>query len=649
MTATSKPFQTEVQQLLDIVIHSLYSHKDIFLRELISNASDAIDRARFESLSNNAILEDDHEWKIKLIPDKDNKTLTIQDNGIGMSAQEVEKNIGTIASSGTRNFLAQMKEQKTAAAPELIGQFGVGFYAAFMVADRVTLTTRPAGAPDAATKWESTGSGTYTIETVSKQKRGTSITLHLKEDMEEYLEEWKLRKIVKTYSDFVEHPITMDIRREEVSRDENGKAIEGAEKRVTLEEETLNSRKAIWSRPKNEVSDEEYTEFYHHVSHDFQDPAEVIHWNVEGNTEFRALLYLPPRAMSDLFMPETRKHGVHLYIRRVFITNDCEALVPHYLRFLRGVVDSADLPLNISREMFQDDRTIRVIRNNITKKILDTLSSMKERNREKYTEFWTQFGGVLKEGIHLDTANREKLTELLLFETSNSEPGQLVSLHEYVEAMPAQQKEIYYLTGDSRAALENSPHLEALKSRNYDVLFMSDPIDEWVVQSLPTYKEKALKSIAKGEMKLDSEEEGKKREQERQENEKEYKDLLGAIKEALGDKVKAVKLSDRLTDSACCLVADEFSMGVHMEKILKAMHQDLPPARRILEVNPKHPLLQAMSNLHSQNAKHAKLAEYTELLYDQALLTAGLPVEDPLRFTHRISELMASQAGSLSS
>ena len=644
MPARRKKFKTEVQQLLDIVIHSLYSNRDIFLRELISNASDAIDLARFQSLSDESILEDDPDWKIKLVPDKESRTLIVSDNGIGMTREEVEKNIGTIARSGTRQFLEAMQQKKQAASPELIGQFGVGFYSAFMVADKVTVLTRPAGSKDGATRWASTGSGSYTVEDATKETRGTEIVLHLKEDAEEYLEEWKLRKIVKQYSDFVEYPITMDVSREETPRDAEGNEIADAEKKVTVTEETLNSRKALWTRPRNEISEDDYHEFYKHISHDFTDPLETIHWQVEGTTEFRALLYMPQHTLPEMTMPENRHRGVHLYIRRVYITDNCEALLPQYLRFLRGVVDSSDLPLNISREMLQEERLVRVIRNNLIKKTLDTLAEMKDNDREKYVTFWNQFGTILKEGIHFDFANREKIQELLLFESSKTSPGEYTTLSEYVERMPESQKEIYYITGESRQAVERSPFLEALRSRDLEVLFLTDPIDEWVVPGLMSYQEKPLRSIAKGEIELDSAEEQKEREEQREKAQAEYKDLVEFIKNELGDKVKDVKLSTRLTESACCLVSDEAGMGVHMEKILKAMQQELPAQKRILELNPQHVLLDRMHKLLGKPGQQERLQGYVSLLYDQALLTAGLPVEDPLRFTQRMSDLMAEEA-----
>ncbi len=646
MKPKRRKFKTEVQKLLDLVIHSLYSNRDIFLRELISNSSDAIDRARFDSLSDESVLEDDPDWKIKIHVDKDAGTVTVSDNGIGMGPDEVEKNIGTIANSGTRQFLEQLQEAKELS-PELIGQFGVGFYSSFMVADHVTVITRRAGDRDTGTRWESKGAGSYTVEAVTKETRGTDVILHLTEGMEEYLEEWKIRKVVKQFSDFVEHPVTMDIQREETPRDEDGKEIPGAETKVTIEEETLNSQKAIWQRPHSEITDEEYNEFYKHISHDFQDPLKVMHWNVEGVSEFRSLLFIPQRAPWDMFAPDGKHRGIQLYVRRVFITDNCEALLPQYLRFLRGVVDSSDLPLNISREMLQEDRQIRVIRKNVIKKVLDTLADLRDKNREGYEEFWQQFGAILKEGIHLDIENREKLNELLLFQSSKTEPGAYLTLGEYVERMPESQKEIYFLSGESRQVLDNSPHLEAFKSRDYEVLFMTDGIDEWVVQSLTTYKDKPLKSVEKGDLDLGASDDDDTTEEDRKQAAEAHKDLLEKMKSALGERVKEVRLSQRLTDSACCLVSDDYAMGVHMEKILKAMHQDVPPARRILELNPKHEVVQTMQALLVQDADHPRLEQYAELLFDQALLTASLPIDDPLMFARRVSELMAVEGKSL--
>jgi molecular chaperone HtpG len=632
MTMKRRKFKTEVQHLLNLVIHSLYTNKDIFLRELISNASDAIDRARFEALSDKAILEDDPEWAIHISFDKAARTLTVADNGIGMSADEVERNIGTIASSGTRFFLEQLEKSKAAMPPELIGQFGVGFYSVFMVADKVTLETRRAGDETTGVRWESSGSGSYGVEQIAKHKRGTSITLHLKEGMDEYLDEWKIRGIVKKYSDFVEHPVILDLPPTEDEKEPKS--------------ETLNSRKAIWARPRNEITEDEYNEFYKHVAHDFQEPLDVMHWNVEGTTEFRALLYLPQKAPFDFMMPENHNRGIHLYVKRVFITDNCEALTPQYLRFLRGVVDSSDLPLNVSRETLQEERVIRLIRNNVVKKVLDTLADMQEKKREKYESFWAEFGRMLKEGIHLDYANRDRLAEIALFESTKTEPGKFTSLAEYMERMPETQKEIYCVTGESRATLESSPLLEAFRKRDLEVLLMTDPIDEWVLQSLSTFREKPLKSVAAGNIDLEGEgEEAAKAK--REETQKEFEQLTAFLKDNLKEKVKDIRISQRLTDSACCLVSDETDMGMHMEKILKSVHKDMPATKRILEVNPGHPLIVNMNRMVKDTGTHMKLGEYAQLLYDQALLTAGIPVENPVNFARRVSTLMAAESTEL--
>ena len=647
MAKVTKHFQTEVQQLLDLVIHSLYSNRDIFLRELISNASDAIDKARFESHTNPAVLENDPDWKIKLIPDKDAGTLTIRDNGIGMSMEEVESNIGTIAKSGTRAFLENLKGQNIKDHPEMIGQFGVGFYASFMAADKVTLVTRRAGERTAATRWESVGDGSYTIEECSKETRGTDVTLHLKEDMREYLDEWRIRSIVKKYSDYVQYPVTMDITREELPQGIDGKPIEGAEKIKKVEEETLNSMKAIWTRPKSEITEDEYNEFYKHISHDFNNPLRTIHYAAEGTSEFKALLYIPEQKQFDLFLHDPHRKGVHLYVKRVFITDRCENLLPEYLRFVKGVVDSSDLPLNVSREILQEDVQIKRIQKNLVGKVLGTLAEMKEKTPEDYLKFYGEFGAVLKEGIHFDHANKEKLQELLLYQSSKTEPGKYVSLKEYVERMPSAQKEIYYITGTDRSAVENSPHLEICRRKDYEVLFLIDPIDEWVAQSLMEYDGKKLKSVLKGELEVDTEEEKKEKEVKQEEAKKQYLGLLEFIKDKLAEKVQEVRLSSRLTDSACCLVADEYGMNAHMERILKAMNQDVPESKRILELNPDHAIMQILNRLYEQDRGSGKLADYCELLYDQALLTEGSPIKDPLRFTKLISELMVFEGEAL--
>jgi molecular chaperone HtpG len=644
MTKATKKFETEVQQLLDLVIHSLYSNRDIFLRELISNSSDAIDKVRFESNTSEAILEGNADWRIKIIPDKGAGTITIRDNGIGMSILEVEENIGTIARSGTRSFMESLKGKSLQDNPELIGQFGVGFYSSFMVADRVTIITRKGGHDKGSgCLWESTGDGSYTIEECEKEGRGTDVILHLKEDMREYLDEWRTRSIVKKYSDYVQYPIAMDITREETAKGVDGKEIEGGGTIEKTTEETLNSMKAIWTRPKSEVTDEEYEEFYKHISHDFEKPLKTIHYSAEGVSEFKALLYIPAHKPFDLFMRE-HKHGVHLYVKRVFITDNCEAVLPDYLRFMKGVVDSSDLPLNVSREILQEDVQIKRIQKNLVGKVLSTLAEMKEKSAEDYLKFYREFGPVLKEGIHFDPASKEKLQELVLFESTKTDPGAHVSLKDYAERMPEGQKEIYFITGTSRKALEGSPHLEIFRSKGYEVLFMLDPVDEWVAQSLTEYDGKKLKAVDRGDVDLGTEEEKKEQEAKKEEQVKQYKELLGFIQETLKERVKEVRLSSRLTDSACCLVADEYGMNANMERILKAMNQEVPESKRVLELNPTHPIMQVMSRQFEQDKGNNKLLDYCELLFDQALLTEGSPIGDPLRFTRLVSELMVAAA-----
>jgi molecular chaperone HtpG len=643
MSKSTKKFETEVQQLLDLVIHSLYSNKDIFLRELVSNASDAIDKVRFDAHSNESLLEGNTDWKIKLIVDKAAGTLSISDNGVGMTMAEVEENIGTIARSGTRAYLESLKSKEVRDNPELIGQFGVGFYSSFMVADKVTIVTRTAGDKAAGCNWESTGDGSYTIEDSVKETRGAEITLHLKEEMKEYLDEWKIRSIIKKYSDYVQYPIVMDITREELPRGIDGKPIEGAEKITKIEEETLNSMKAIWTRPKSEISEEEYEEFYKHVSHDYDKPLKTIHYAAEGTSEFRALLYLPSHRPFDLFFREHKK-GVQLYVKRVFITDNCEHLVPDYLRFVKGVVDSSDLPLNVSREILQEDVQLKRIEKNLVGKILSTLAEMKEKENEQYLKFFKEFGPVLKEGLHSDHANKEKLQELVLFESSTKEAGELVSLKEYVERMPEGQTEIYFITGTSRSLVEKSPHLEIFKKKGYEVLFLLDPVDEWVAQALTEYNGKKLKAVDRGDLELGTEEERKEQEAKKEEQGKQHKGLLEFVKEKLADSVKEVRFSGRLTDSACCLVADDYGMNANMERILKAMNQDVPESKRILELNPDHPLIGVLSDLYEQDKENPRLADYSELLLDQALLTEGSPIKDPLRFTKLVTELMVGAA-----
>ncbi|MAE32081.1 MAG: molecular chaperone HtpG [Verrucomicrobiales bacterium] len=639
MATEKKEFKTEVQQLLDLVIHSLYSNKDIFLRELISNSSDAIDRLRFKALSDKDLIKDDPEFRIKLFVDNEAKTLRIEDNGIGMTRDELETNIGTIARSGTRQFMEELKKGKTADNPELIGQFGVGFYSAFMVADKVTLKTRPAGSDESWT-WESSGDGSYELSDGGRDKRGTEITLHLNEENRDYIVEFRLRQIVKKYSDFVEYPVVMDITRDDTPLDDEGKPKEGAEKKVTITEETLNSMKAIWMRPKSEVKKEEYSEFYKHVSHDYTDPLKTIHYSAEGKIEFKALLYLPAKAPFDMFQQEGTKHGIHLYVKRIFIMDNCEALLPRYLRFVKGVVESNDLPLNVSREILQEDAIIKQIEKSVTTKILSELKTMMKKSEEDYLSFYREFGKVLKEGIEVDQANKDKIKELLLFESSKTEPGKYVSLKEYTERMVLDQKEIYYITGTSRAAVENSPHLEVFKKKEIEVLFMIEPVDEFILAGFGEYDGKKLKSIAQGDIDLGSEEEKKLADEQKKEVSGKYKKLIKKVQDSLKEDVKEVRLSDRLTDSASCLVTDEGDMNPQMERIFAAMNQPVPETKRILELNPSHPVIETMNELFTANKKDPKIADYSELLYDQALLTEGIAVKNPARFAQLISDLM---------
>ncbi len=624
----SMQFKAEVQQLLQLMIHSVYSNKDIFVRELVANAADAIDKARFESLSKPEFAQ---EWEIRIAADEKENTLTISDNGIGMNHDELVSDIGTIARSGTKAFIEAMKSAKdaegnaSASGPELIGQFGVGFYSSFMVADRVDILTRKAGS-DKAWKWSSDGREAFTIEEAQRDGQGTTIVLHMKEDAKNYLDYWKISSIIKKYSDFIEYPIRM---RHTVRKDD----------KETVEDSTLNSMKAIWLRPESEVTPEEFNSFYTHLSGQIGEPLKRISYSAEGTSEFKALLFLPARAPFDFQFGERRTNGLHLYVRRVFITDNCPGLLPDYLRFVSGVVDSSDLPLNISREMLQDNPQILKINKNLAKRIISELTKMLENDREKYEQFYKEFGRLIKEGVHMDFANREKLQNLLLFETMNGPKGKLVTLKEYRDAMPALQQEIYYITGDSRETLESSPHLEILRKENYDVLFMTDPIDEWVISEIGAYDGKKLKSVNKGDVKFD-ESIQKELEEKTKKAADENKPLVELIKKALGTKVKDVRFSSRLTESACCLVSDEYDPSAYMQRVLKAMDRNAPNVPRILELNPDHPLVVAMKKLYEKAPDNARLSEFSEMLYDQALLAEGSPIPDPLLFTKRTAALM---------
>jgi molecular chaperone HtpG len=622
-------FKTEVKQLLDIVIHSLYSHKEIFLRELLSNASDAIDKARYESLTNSSLLEDAGEWKIKITPDRNAKTLTVSDNGIGMTKEEIVEALGTIAHSGTREFLKALQNRDVKDRPELIGQFGVGFYSSFMIADKVQVVSRKVGSQGKkGVMWESGADGSFIVEDVEKERAGTDVILHLKGEEMKYLDEWEIRSTVKKYSDYIEHPIVMDIDKEKEDELDKSKKVK------VREEETLNSRKALWLKDKTEISEEEYREFYRHISHDFGDPAKVLHYKAEGTSEFTSLLFIPSKAPLGISFKDF-KIGPALYVRRVQIMDHCEELIPPYLRFVKGVVDSSDLPLNISRELLQSNRYIEIIRKNITKKVLETLSDMKRDEYEQYLNFHKEFGKILKEGLHYDFSKKEQIADLLLFPSTETDPNAFTTFQRYLDAMKPEQEEIYYITGTDREEVLKSPYLEAFKYKGYEVLIMLDEIDDIVMTSLFDYKGKRLKSVVKGDIKLD-----KSTEAAREEAGKKYEKLLVRIKEQLKDEIKDVRLSGRLKDSACCLVTDEGGLDPNMEKILKAMGQDVPANKRILEVNPLHPLFEAMGAILDAGDNEGTLREYIDLLYSQALLIEGSKPKDPYAFSKSVAKLM---------
>ncbi len=614
-------FQTEVKQLLHLMIHSLYSNKEIFLRELISNASDACDKLRFEALSDDALYEDDSELQILVDFDKKARTITITDNGIGMNRQEVMENIGTIARSGTRNFLQSLTGDQAKDA-HLIGQFGVGFYSCFIVADKVTLESRRAGlGAEHGVRWTSSGEGEYEIETIERKPRGTSITLHLREGEDEFLEAYRLRSIISKYSDHISLPILM------YKLDDKGEK--------TKETETVNKASALWIRPKSEISEEEYKEFYKHVAHDFEEPLSWLHNKVEGTQSYTTLFYLPKHAPFDLF-DRDKRHGIKLYVKRVFIMDDAEQLMPSYLRFVRGVVDSDDLPLNISREILQRNKQIDTIRNASVKKILAHLEKMAKDEPEKYADFWKEFGQVLKEGPAEDFANREKIAKLLRFaSTHNDSDIQNVSLDDYIGRMVKGQEKIYYITAESYAAAKNSPHLELFRKKGIEVLLMFDRVDEWMMSYLTEYDGKTLVSVAKGELDL-GELEDKEEKKKLKEAEKSCKKLIKRMQDCLGDKVKEVRVSHRLTDSPSCLVVEQHDMAVSMQKLLKQAGHTLPQVKPILEINPQHPLVKRLDDESSEQ----RFTDWTHILFDQAMLSEGGQLEDPGAFVRRMNELL---------
>lgn len=624
-------FQTEVKQLLNLMIHSLYSNKEIFLRELISNAADAADKLRFEALSDDALYEEDGELNIHVAFDKDARTITITDNGIGMTRQEVIENIGTIARSGTKAFFGQLTGDQ-AKDSQLIGQFGVGFYSAFIVADKVTLKTRRAGTTkEHGVLWESAGEGEFNIETIEKPTRGTEVTLHLREGEDEFLNGWRLRNVIRKYSDHINLPIIM---LKEPVPDEEGKIDESI-----IEEETVNKATALWTLSKNDITEEQYKEFYKQIAHDFQDPLTWSHNKVEGNTEYTSLLYIPSKAPFDLW-DRDRMHGIKLYVKRVFIMEDSEQLMPRYLRFIRGVIDTNDLPLNVSREILQSSKVIDTIRAASVKKILSELSKMANNEPEQYAEFWKEFGQVIKEGPGEDFANKEALAKLLRFastETGNAD--QTVSLEDYVSRMKDKQDKIYYITAESYAAAKNSPHLEVFRKKGIEVLLLTDRVDEWLVNSLTDFDGKHLQSVAKGDLdlgELEDEEEKKAHE----EVEKNFEDLVERVKNTLDDKVKDVRITHRLTDSPACLVADHYDMSGNLERMLKAAGQQVSGSKPILELNPEHPMVAKLKDEQNDD----QFADWTSILFDQALLAEGGQLDDPASFVKKLNAMLLQRA-----
>ncbi|OMC14630.1 molecular chaperone HtpG [Mycolicibacter heraklionensis] len=632
-------FQAEARQLLDLMVHSVYSNKDAFLRELVSNASDALDKLRLEAFRNKDLEVDTSDLHIEIEVDKEARTLTVRDNGIGMSRDEVVDLIGTLARSGTAELRQQLREAQNAeASDELIGQFGIGFYSVFMVADRVEMVTHKAGQSEAI-RWESSGDGTYTIEAVDDAPQGTSITLHLKpEDAEDalhdYTAEWTIRGLIKKYSDFIAWPIRMQVERRTPPSEEGG------EETVTVETQTLNSMQALWARPKEEVSQEEYNEFYKHISHAWDDPLEVIAMKAEGTFEYQALLFIPSHAPFDLFNRDAQV-GVQLYVKRVFIMGDCDQLMPEYLRFVKGVVDAADMSLNVSREILQQDRQINAIRRRLTKKVLSTIKELQAQRPEDYRTFWTEFGRVVKEGLLSDFDNQETLLAISSFASTHSDT-EPTTLAEYVERMKDSQEQIFYATGESRQQLLKSPHLEAFKAKGYEVLLLTDPVDELWVNTVTEFDGKPLQSTAKGEVDLDSEEDKAAHEAERKEQEKDFADLISWLQQTLAEHVKEVRLSTRLTESPACLITDTFEMTPALARIYRANGQEVPVGKRILELNPGHPLVTGLRQAHSERGgEDTELAETAELLYGTALLAEGGALEDPARFAELLAHRLA--------
>ena len=648
-TKETHGFQTEVRKLLDLMIHSLYSNKEIFLRELISNASDAADKLRFEALSDDTLYEGDGELKVRVSFDRDARTITVRDNGIGMTREETAANLGTIARSGTRRFFESLTGDSAKDA-QLIGQFGVGFYSCFIVSDRVTVTSRRAGRPASeGVRWESGGVGEFTVETVEVEARGTEVVLHLREEEDEFLDRYRLRSIVRKYSDHVSIPILMPgegkAEAEDEDKDDEGRDDESKDEDKGRDEETINAATALWTRNKSEIGDDDYKGFYKHVSHDFEDPLAWVHSRVEGTLEYSVLLFIPTRTPFDLRDRNVRR-GVKLYVRRVFIMDDAEHLMPAYLRFVRGVIDSADLPLNISREILQENRQIRSIRAGSVKRVLDLLAGLAKDEPDKYATFWEQFGRVLKEGIVEDDKNREQIAKLLRFaSTHDADDAQTVSLDDYVGRMKEGQKGIYYVTADGYRTARNSPHLEVFDKHGLEVLLLADPIDEWLAMHLTEYEGKPLVSVMKGELDLgDVAGEDDTSEDEASEDEADgggdHAPVLEKFREALGERVKDVRATRRLSTSPACLVSEEYEMSRHLERILGAAGQKIDGAKPILEINPDHPMVDRLAAEPDPD----RCKDWASLIFDQALLSEGGRLEDPATFVRRMNELIVTLA-----
>ncbi len=631
MSETTKEykFQAEVNQVLSIVINSLYSHREVFLRELLSNAADAIDKLRFEAITDHELIKEDGELEIKIRSDKDENALVISDNGQGMTKDELIENLGTIAHSGSQRFLKALEEKgKGGDSIDLIGQFGVGFYSAFLVADRVEVTSHAASS-DEIWRWSSTADSGFTLEKIDEgPTRGTEIKLFIGDEHKEYLEESRIRHLVQRYSDYISHPIKLRV------------TSEAGEDAVEVKWEAINKAGALWKRKKSEITDEQYDEFYRHLTHDWESPMARAHFTIEGSQLFTGLLFVPTNPPFDLFDRDQR-HGVRLYVKRVFIMDDCESLLPTWLRFVRGIVDSDDLPLNVSREVLQDDKLVRAIKKGVTKKVLDLIENLAKDDAEAYQKFWNNYGTVLKEGIHFDSDCRDRLAKLCRFASTKSE---YTSLDEYIERMPEDQSEIYYVIGPTQNAVEGSPHIEALKKRDFEVIYMTDPVDEWAVEAIGTYQEKKLTSAMRADLDLNKEE-SEEDKKEREVRDEGMKPLVEKMQTKLADLVSEVQVSHRLTDSPVCLVVPEGGVHAHIERLLRAQNKDMPQAKRILEINPDHAVIKKLSRMCDLEAEESSIGEWIYLLYDQACLAEGSPIADPPSFAKRMSKLMGEALG----